>query len=175
MKKGQKHTDEAKRKNSFAHVGRCWSEERKRAFGDLIRSKIRTPEHNRHIAEGQLGNKRGTSWNKGKIFPEAQGSNHVSWIGGDRRYWKRIVMERDSYTCWECGFSDEEIMEVHHIKPVCLSPELARDPANMITLCPNCHRRKTLRDKKLISKNRMLKYKVTHGMNIFYTEMMASL
>lgn len=153
------------------NAGRKWTEERRKEFSELMKSKIRTPEHNRRISEGQRGMKRGTPWNKGKKNPDAQGRNHYHWVGGDRRYWKRAVMERDNYTCRECGFSDMEIMEVHHIKPVCLNPELKNDPANLITLCPNCHRRKTLRDKKVISKNRMLKYKITRGINIFFDAM----
>jgi len=166
----QKMSEARKGKPCPWNIGRKWSEERKKAFGNLIRSKVRTPEHNKKISEAQKGNKRGPSPNKGKKFPEYQGENNSLWAGGNRIYWKRIVMERDAYTCWECGFSEKEIMEVHHLKPVCLSPELKNDPANLITLCPNCHRRKTLRDKKLISKNRMLKYRVTHGMNLMYAE-----
>lgn len=42
-------------------------------------------------------------------------------------------------TCAACGGSSE--LEVHHIKPYHVCPELELDPANLITLCESrkCH------------------------------------
>lgn len=56
------------------------------------------------------------------------------------------VLIRDNYTCQICGLHDEEIMEVDHIRPQALAPELKYMIDNMVTLCPNCHRRKTNRE-----------------------------
>jgi 5-methylcytosine-specific restriction endonuclease McrA len=51
---------------------------------------------------------------------------------------RRIVLERDNYTCQYCGFKGESnYMDVHHIIKVRESgPSL---PENMITLCRKCH------------------------------------
>jgi len=53
-------------------------------------------------------------------------------------------LERDNYTCQVCKLEDKDIMDVHHIKE--LKSEHKRrygvdDLNNMITLCPNCHRK----------------------------------
>ena len=59
-------------------------------------------------------------------------------------YYKNKALERDNYTCQECGYSEELIMEVDHIKTRKDFPELINKLSNLVTLCPNCHRRKTL-------------------------------
>ena len=51
----------------------------------------------------------------------------------------RRVLQRDNYTCQECGAKGE--LEVHHITPI--SKKGTNNPRNLITLCPQCHRRKT--------------------------------
>lgn len=43
---------------------------------------------------------------------------------------------RDYPVCRWCGKTG---VEVHHIKPVQYAPQLASDPANMISLCRRCH------------------------------------
>lgn len=75
--------------------------------------------------------------------------NHPRWSGGKSRWNSRQAKIRDDYTCQICGLRDPEIMEVDHIKPRSIFPELDFVMENLMTLCPNCHRRKTLRDKKL--------------------------
>ena len=75
---------------------------------------------------------------------------NVNWMGGrSKSYLQRLVLERDNGTCQKCGLHHPEIMEVDHIKPRRVAPELKYHPDNLMTLCPNCHRRKTLEDHKL--------------------------
>jgi hypothetical protein len=132
---GKKPSEETRAKMSMArkgksaiwNIGRKWPEERKKQFSSLIKTKIRTPEHNKKISEGQFGKKRGPYPHKGKKLPALQGENSPSWNGGDRRYWKRIVLTRDNFTCQECGYREDLIMEVHHILPVCLNKELREE------------------------------------------------
>ena len=69
-----------------------------------------------------------------------------NWKGGNWGYKKVEAKTRDDYTCQICGLRDPEIMEVDHIKPKIKYPELALEINNLITLCPNCHRRKTNRE-----------------------------
>ncbi|WP_140473773.1 HNH endonuclease [Ewingella americana] len=59
---------------------------------------------------------------------------------------KRIVLERDNYTCQCCGvglpkgsiFNSSEL-QVHHLNSQENYPEQRIDPKNGITLCINCH------------------------------------
>lgn len=96
-------------------------------------------------------------WMKGrKMLPQVRdalikaltGQNHWHFNGTDWRFWKKTALQRDDFTCQVCGLYDPEIMEVDHIKSKSLYPELKYDIDNLITICPNCHRRKTLRDIK---------------------------
>lgn len=64
---------------------------------------------------------------------------------------RKIILERDSYTCQICGLKDEEIVEVDHTRPKSIWKDLELEYSNLLTLCPNCHKRKTLRDKKTIA------------------------
>jgi predicted HNH restriction endonuclease len=61
---------------------------------------------------------------------------------------RAYILERDNYICQVCKFREPDIMDVDHIKPVSLFPELQYDLDNLTTLCPNCHRRKTLEDQR---------------------------
>lgn len=51
------------------------------------------------------------------------------------REWPRVRAEHleKQPTCMVCG--SDEVIEVHHIKPFWLAPELELNPANLITLC----------------------------------------
>lgn len=44
-------------------------------------------------------------------------------------------LEKDSYTCWYCGFKHKSYMEVHHIEGNWQDDSTD----NLITLCPLCH------------------------------------
>lgn len=80
------------------------------------------------------------NWNSGLKNPNSN--------GGELRYWKKQALIRDDFTCQICGLKDPEIVEVDHIKSKSLHPELKNDIDNLVTMCANCHRRKTLRDIK---------------------------
>ena len=106
------------------------------SVSDLTKEKIRK-HYKYHVPL--------TAFKKG----EMNGSNHPLWKGGKINYLKKQAKVRDDYTCQICGLRDMEIMEVDHIKPQSTFPELKNDFENLLTLCPNCHRRKTLRDRKV--------------------------
>lgn len=89
------------------------------------------------------------SWNSGRECPETSGERNGAWKGGvDRKTWRKFVLKRDDFTCQVCGLREPEIMQVDHIKPESLFPELAKVAENLTTLCPNCHARKTVRELK---------------------------
>lgn len=54
------------------------------------------------------------------------------------RAFRKIVLERDSFTCVECG-GTPKVLHVDHVKPWRLYPELRFDPANGRVLCQPCH------------------------------------
>ncbi len=120
-KNGYKHSEETKKKISKKMKGKKPYE-----MTDEIRKKM-------SIARiGKFG-----------------GENSFSWKGGAIYYRIKQAKIRDDYTCQICGLRDPEIMEVDHVKPKSLFPELANDLNNMVVLCPNCHKRKTNRERKM--------------------------
>lgn len=58
--------------------------------------------------------------------------------------WKKLIFERDNYTCKICGRKrkrgDRVILNSHHIKSWKNFPELRRNLDNGITLCVECHK-----------------------------------
>lgn len=72
-----------------------------------------------------------------------------NWRGGNLNTLKVEIKIRDNYTCKICGLRDSEIMEVDHVKPLRTHPQLRLDRENLMTLCPNCHARKTIRENKM--------------------------
>lgn len=105
-----------------------------------VKEKIRKSKLGRKLSE-ETKHKMRKSAGKGE-------KNH-RWKGGKWSYVKRQIKIRDDYVCQICGLKDIEIMEVDHIKPKARFPELSLVFENLITLCPNCHRRKTNREYKL--------------------------
>lgn len=83
------------------------------------------------------------------------GSKNPRWNGHNIKLLVRKSLERDGYTCQDCGLRDEEIMQVDHIVPRRVAPERYLDLTNLRSLCPNCHTRKTLRDIEVYGKNRV--------------------
>lgn len=55
---------------------------------------------------------------------------------------RHVILERDGYACTCCG-TRRWRLEIDHVQPVRTHPELAFSPANLATLCPRCHTRKT--------------------------------
>jgi hypothetical protein len=51
--------------------------------------------------------------------------------------WRKLVLERDGYTCQECGACEN--LTAHHIKQWAYFPELGTDVSNGLTLCVPCH------------------------------------
>lgn len=86
------------------------------------------------------------------------GEGHPNWAGGVEanygRGWHRArtqALERDDYACVLCGTTREELgrnPDVHHVVPVRAFVETrvtveadAHYLANLVSLCPACHRR----------------------------------
>lgn len=125
MRKGQKHTEETKKK-----------QRERRLLNPTMYwlNKNHSPETKKKISN--------------KLYGKYRGDNNPSWKGGKWRWVKNKALLRDDYTCQDCGLRDEYIMDVDHIIPKSVRKELLCDIDNLITRCPNCHRRKTLKEYK---------------------------
>lgn len=116
----------------------------------LAISKIRKENPTRHW----LGKKRPdmSLRQAGIKRPNLCGENSPRWKGGitpinkafrkslEYRIFRKAVFERDNYSCQECGNRNIEL-NMHHIKPFSLFPELRLAMDNVITLCISCHRK----------------------------------
>lgn len=88
-------------------------------------------------------------------FGKVSGENHPFWKGGissenikirTSSEYKQKVRDRmhfDDYTCRECK-KRGCALQVNHIKPFAIFPELRLDFNNLETLCVPCHKEKTL-------------------------------
>lgn len=82
---------------------------------------------------------------------KAMGEDNGWWNGGgcqterhrlmgqwQYQEWRKKVFERDNYTCQECG-QHGGYLQVDHIKPWSLYPDLRYELSNGRTLCLKCH------------------------------------
>ena len=58
-------------------------------------------------------------------------------LGKNLSEWRKLVLERDNYTCQRCRTKDNIIS--HHIKSTSCYPELSLDTDNGKTYCRKCH------------------------------------
>ena len=75
-----------------------------------------------------------------------RGESSGMWKGGCSGTIRLQALKRDNYTCQNCKLRDPEIMEVDHTESRTFYPELSNNVENLTTLCPNCHKRKTVND-----------------------------
>lgn len=90
-------------------------------------------------------NSGGGSWMRGEQNPNWKDGKGYERIKKHRirvRTWRRLVFERDSYTCQECGLipKKKNQLNAHHVKPWASYSEQRFIVANGITLCKSCHR-----------------------------------
>jgi len=67
-------------------------------------------------------------------YEEAKALYGTAWY----TEWRQYVLKRDGSRCQMCGRRGGRL-EVHHIRPKYLYPELTLDKNNGITLCRTCH------------------------------------
>lgn len=94
-----------------------------------------TPAHRKQLESLCTSGPDHPNW-KGGTTPERQ-ANYFNNI----RYgpFCRAVLERDDFTCQDCGQYARNL-EVHHIIPYADDPELAFEVDNGLTLCHDCHK-----------------------------------
>lgn len=95
--------------------------------------------------------------NIGNRLPHGKAEKSTNWKGGTSIK-KEEAKIRDNYICQICGLYEPLIMVVDHIRPQVIRPDLKYVLDNLMTLCPNCHARKTIVDIKLIKEFRKNKH-----------------
>lgn len=78
------------------------------------------------------------------MIPRREYRKHSRPVLRTRR-WKalrHVILERDGWACVDCG-TRRGRLEIDHIQPVKLRPDLAFDPGNLATRCSRCHAKKT--------------------------------
>ncbi len=136
--KGYKHTEQTKEKLRLAHLGK--------SSGML--GKKRTKSNKEKISETLMGHIF-SSETREKISNTLMEKNNILFpfsIKANRRRAK----QRDNWTCQICGNNDKDVLEVDHTIPQAIRPDLRTELSNMLTLCANCHKKKTIRDKEQI-------------------------
>lgn len=152
MKGSYKKTEEHKRKiglaNSISKMGTKQTEQHKKNISESLKGK-NTWSKGRKLSQETIQKMKGkthTEEYKKMMSKLMKGDKSPSWKGGKDRWWKKSVIQRDNYTCQQCKIQDftEGFLDADHIKSKSKYPELRCDLKNGQTLCPNCHRRKTL-------------------------------
>lgn len=144
---GHKLTEEHKRKISEAGKGRKVSDKTKKKASERMKGHIFSDETKKKISE--------TLKRKGikpKVHFQANGKDNPAWLGGrtsesekirksiQYKQWRELVFKRDNYICQMCGKRGIKI-QVDHIKPFALFPELRFEVNNGRTLCIECHKK----------------------------------
>lgn len=164
--KGKKHTEEARRKISEAGKGRPnpnkggtapWAIGNQHGKGRTPWNKgLHTPPNRTSFKKGHVPAL------KGKKNPKITGPCHHNWKGGvtpeNRKFrtsaeylaWRDAVLRRDRFTCQACGTRGKQL-EVDHVMPFALFPELRLDTLNGRVLCRPCHRKINTRNTHWLS------------------------
>lgn len=95
-----------------------------------------------------MGQNRNPKGNPKTFFKK--GKEHPLWAGGitplkkkiqntsEYKLWRKMVFERDNYTCLICGKIGGQL-NAHHIKSFANFPLLRFEVNNGMTLCFKCH------------------------------------
>ena len=128
--KGHTHTEEAKRKQSEAKLGKPAPHKRgprPPEFGAKISAILRASpnvprgEAVKTFKDGKTAERRGVRFS------------------AEYKRWRYDVFSRDAFTCQHCGDGKGGNLNAHHIKPFSDFPDLRFDISNGITLCEICH------------------------------------
>jgi 5-methylcytosine-specific restriction endonuclease McrA len=109
------------------------SEETKQKMSRDRKDKPLTIEHRLKISNSVPKGEKHHSWKNGVWKSNVALRNTVEY-----RIWRSLVKQRDK-KCVDCG--SEEELQVDHIKPFALYPELRFDVENGRILCFSCHRK----------------------------------
>lgn len=66
--------------------------------------------------------------------------------GRGRKSLRNQTLARDNFQCLVCGENDKDVLQVDHMLRQADYPQLSAEPSNLITLCANCHAKKSARE-----------------------------
>lgn len=131
-----------------------------RDFGRKIASEccVCNKEYTQHISVVDRSTNSGKFCSQKCYNKHCKGKNNPNWRGGgsyvrgeDWLDMREIIRKRDNYSCRNCNKPENgKEHDVHHIMPYRIKPD--NTPINLITLCMNCHRAETNRERKLYPK-----------------------
>ena len=77
----------------------------------------------------------------GYILDRIRGWLYPDLFGGRSSQWSRVRKDNIKSYCELCERKGKLLhpLELHHIRPFHLHPELELEPSNFITLCRKCH------------------------------------
>lgn len=149
MRKWYKFTEEQKQRLRESHL---WQIPRNRWLKWVTTPRNKWIPMSEEAKQKMIASKK---WRKNSLESNKKNSESHKWERAYQRQWwkwlykKKQALKRDNRTCKECWFREDDIMVVDHIKPKSAFPELKFHLDNLSTLCPNCHARKTIREKRL--------------------------
>lgn len=104
-------------------TGRKNSEEARRRMSDKAKERVISGKCN--------------FW-RGGVHKKNATERHIVMSSFEYKQWRRLVYERDNYTCQICN-KRGGILHADHIKPFLKFPELRTELSNGRTVCAQCH------------------------------------
>jgi 5-methylcytosine-specific restriction endonuclease McrA len=112
------------------------------------------------------------SYKKWRLDKYNKSSENLFYHSPEYKFLRLTVLKRDGYKCTNCGKSGStnNALQLEHIKPKSLYPELIYELSNLRILCINCHKktesygkagiRKIVKSRNSIRKNLTRKPKI---------------
>jgi len=158
---GRKYSSERNKKISISKTGKKMPDNLKIKLSKIKKEQWKNPEYKKMMSDAHKGQKTNTNglreyWRTHKKTEEhilklkenhCRGKNHPNYKGGKTKYnitkneWQIIkerILQRDNYTCRECGKDLKKYrFNIHHKKPYRISKDNSDN--NLISYCVPCH------------------------------------
>lgn len=158
---GKKWSDEIKLKFRLAKLGKKQSEEHKAKYKDRIpwnkdKTSVFSEETKRLMREAKIGKAPPAHKPDCQCFRCNKKYPNYEWKETERlrtklkdelKVWKRDVFVRDGFCCVMCHSVGRKL-NAHHIKKFADYPDLRLDINNGVTLCVQCHKSVTNKEKE---------------------------
>ena len=122
-------------------------------FSETRKKQWEDPKYRKMMVDAHRGER---PKRRGVPLLHLRGAKNHRWKGGitgwqrkirtsiEYKTWRRMVFDRDNYTCVMCGNRSKKgnkvLLHADHIKPFALFPDLRTQLTNGRTLCYPCHK-----------------------------------